>query len=192
MVTQTRPRGREAVSTALIEASLDLFIERTPDHVTVREIAQHADVNQGLVHEYFGSKDGLILAAMEQVVGEHGGPSEGMPSDRESFLRYFALLDEHPAYVRLVTWWLLDRRRMSDISALAAESPVVLPAGDSEQTEVRVDPRLIAAAKEGIVWGWVTSAEWFRAALGLDDLTDEEIREQLTTICLGIDEWNRA
>jgi hypothetical protein len=100
-------------------------------------------------------------------------------------------MDENPAYVRLVTWWLLDRRRMSDVSALAKEGAEWHPP-DGQQAATKVDPRLIAAAKEGIVWGWVTSAEWFRAHLGLDDLTDEEIREQVTTICLGLDDWNRA
>ena len=49
------PRGKVAVSEALVSAAIELFGARTPDKVSVREIASRARVNQGLVHQYFGS-----------------------------------------------------------------------------------------------------------------------------------------
>jgi AcrR family transcriptional regulator len=52
---------------ALIEASIQLFADRLPNQVPVREIAALANVNQGLVHEYFGSKDGLITATIHRL-----------------------------------------------------------------------------------------------------------------------------
>ena len=68
-----RPAGRAASGArarrsaeALIDAAAELFAERPSGRVTVREIAARADVNPALVHRYFGSKQNLMRAAMEQ------------------------------------------------------------------------------------------------------------------------------
>ncbi len=63
---QRTRRSREEVSRALIDAAAELFAERPSGRVTVREIAARADVNPALVYRYFGSKQNLMRAAMEQ------------------------------------------------------------------------------------------------------------------------------
>jgi AcrR family transcriptional regulator len=55
------------VRASLIDAATVLFVDRGPNRVTVREIARAAGVNHGLVHHYFGSKDGLLTAVLEQL-----------------------------------------------------------------------------------------------------------------------------
>jgi AcrR family transcriptional regulator len=61
-----RPLGREAVRHALVDAAIELIVERGLS-VSVRDIAAHAGVNHGLVHTYFGSKDGLLAAAYDEI-----------------------------------------------------------------------------------------------------------------------------
>ena len=65
------PKGRAAVEQALVGAAADLLAEVGPRNVGVRDIAQRAGVNHGQVHHYFGSKRGLLLAAMRQLATEH-------------------------------------------------------------------------------------------------------------------------
>lgn len=71
-----RPLGREAVRHALVDAAIELIVERGLS-VSVRDIAAHAGVNHGLVHTYFGSKDGLLAAAYDEInaraAAERGG-----------------------------------------------------------------------------------------------------------------------
>jgi AcrR family transcriptional regulator len=64
-------RGRKAVESALIQAAADLLAEVGPRGATVRAIATRAGVNHGQVHHYFGSRDGLIRAAMRELATEH-------------------------------------------------------------------------------------------------------------------------
>jgi TetR/AcrR family transcriptional regulator, repressor for neighboring sulfatase len=61
-----RPIGRDAVREALIQATTEMIVEQGLA-MSVREIAARADVNHGLVHTYFGSKDSLLAAAFDQI-----------------------------------------------------------------------------------------------------------------------------
>jgi TetR/AcrR family transcriptional regulator, repressor for neighboring sulfatase len=61
------PYGEHEVRQALIEAATVLFAEQGPGAVPVREIARRAGVNHGLVHRYFGSKDGLVSAVLDRL-----------------------------------------------------------------------------------------------------------------------------
>ncbi|MBU0926380.1 MAG: TetR/AcrR family transcriptional regulator [Spirochaetes bacterium] len=75
--SRARPTGRDEVVKALVEAAADLFSEAGVDGVSVRQIADRAGVNHGLVHRHFGSKDELarrvgefLDAEIRDAVGE--------------------------------------------------------------------------------------------------------------------------
>ena len=71
-----RPGGDESRA-RMIAASARMFAERSFDGVSVREIANAADVNVSAVSYHFGGKRGLYIAALEQLLEEMrpvGGP----------------------------------------------------------------------------------------------------------------------
>src|SRR5438477_1896640 len=55
----TRPRGRAEVVAALLDAARTLIAERGPD-VPLRDIAERANVNFGLIYQYVGTKEQLV------------------------------------------------------------------------------------------------------------------------------------
>jgi AcrR family transcriptional regulator len=63
----TKPQGKDAVQAALIQAAASLFAQRGLASVSLREIAQEANVNHGLIHRHFGSKKGLIMATINRL-----------------------------------------------------------------------------------------------------------------------------
>jgi AcrR family transcriptional regulator len=69
---QARPRGRrpagEDTRTALLDAARVEFTERGFDGATVRTIAQRAGMDPAMVNHWFGSKDGLFVAALQLPV----------------------------------------------------------------------------------------------------------------------------
>ena len=83
------PRGREAVRAALIDAAAFCFAERGIKATSVREIAARANVNHGLVHRHFGSKDKLLRELLRELsirVDEHltdlcGGETTPSPAE---------------------------------------------------------------------------------------------------------------
>lgn len=81
-MSEEGPRRRNASATrvALLDAARELFVERGFDATTVRDIAARAGVNQALLFRYFGSKDALFLAALDDP-GAHmvtGTPPESL------------------------------------------------------------------------------------------------------------------
>ena len=70
-LTREAVRGEGAVRTALIEAACDMLAEVGPKSLSVRRLAERAGVNHGQIHHYFGSKRGLLKAAMAQLADEH-------------------------------------------------------------------------------------------------------------------------
>ncbi|HTW97732.1 MAG TPA: helix-turn-helix domain-containing protein [Acidimicrobiales bacterium] len=73
-IIERRPRpsvrGPVAVRASLVAAAGELFAARGTASVSVREIADRAGVNHGLIHHYFHSKQGLIDATLEDLADQ--------------------------------------------------------------------------------------------------------------------------
>lgn len=69
------PRLRPPTSRdALLAAALELFAERGPAAVSLREVAARAGTNLGLIHRHIGSKRDLVAEVLEV------GSTELMPA----------------------------------------------------------------------------------------------------------------
>jgi TetR/AcrR family transcriptional regulator, regulator of cefoperazone and chloramphenicol sensitivity len=60
-----RKRDREASTQALLEAAVAVFSEQGYDAATTKEVAKRAGVSEALIHRYFESKAGLLVAILE-------------------------------------------------------------------------------------------------------------------------------
>ena len=64
-------RGRDLVRTKLIAATAALLADAPPTEVTSKQIAEAAGVNHGQIHHYFGSKDGLVAATIQDADSDY-------------------------------------------------------------------------------------------------------------------------
>jgi AcrR family transcriptional regulator len=95
---------RQETERALKEALLRLLEHRSAEAISVRDIASEAGVNHGLIHHYFGSKDGLIRA----VAAEISSDVYKSYSEYPSAATFFQLLRERPALATAVARLCLD------------------------------------------------------------------------------------
>ena len=66
----------------ILAATRALIAEQGWNRVTTRKVAERANVNNALVHYYFGTKRALLLqAATDVLVNEFGGPLEALAGD---------------------------------------------------------------------------------------------------------------
>ncbi|MFF3497705.1 TetR/AcrR family transcriptional regulator [Streptomyces sp. NPDC003247] len=102
MTTGVRRRmGVEERRQQLIGVALDLFARRSPDEVSIDEIAAAAGISRPLVYHYFPGKLSLYEAALkrasEDLAGRFTEPHEGPLGARllRVMHRYFDFVDEH-------------------------------------------------------------------------------------------------
>ena len=160
--SRRRPKPPKAKRTApepadardkLVDATLRLLVSRPVAGVSVRDIAAEAGVNHGLVHRHFGSKDGLIRAAVERAA--RTVYVDGTPA-RASW--FFQRLREHPELAILVARACLDGP--SDLLAIAAPPPELL-----RRVAERLRPLTAPLGQLGVD-AYLANALWTCALLG--------------------------
>jgi len=163
------PTGREEVAAAVLEAATDLFAERGPAATSIRDIAARSRVNHGLVFRHFGTKEQLVGSVLDHL-GEklagllHSGASADVVDralDRHMRVLARSLLDGYPAGQL--------QKQFPNVAALIDE---VRPRHQSES-----DARLAVANALALQFGWRLFAPMLRTATGLDDMTDDDLRQ---------------
>lgn len=87
----------------LIAAALQLFSVRSPESVSIDDVAAQAGASRALVYHYFGGKQELYVAALRSAAEKLSvllePPTEGKPLDRMrlSLGRYFDFVEDHAA-----------------------------------------------------------------------------------------------
>jgi len=112
------PKGREQVCAALIETATTLFAQRGPAAVSVREIAQLTGVNHGLIHRHFGSKNGLLVAVLDQLADTIGATVGETTENEPLFPLLRAVLgatSQQGAWLRILAWSILDDADLGDM-----------------------------------------------------------------------------
>jgi AcrR family transcriptional regulator len=110
MTTGVRRRmGVEERRQQLIGVALELFSHRSPDEVSMDEIAAAAGISRPLVYHYFPGKQSLYEAALRRAADELAArfqePHEGPLGDRllRVMGRFFGFVDEHgPGFFALM------------------------------------------------------------------------------------------
>ena len=156
-----KPVGRDAVMAALVEATGEIILERGVT-MSVREIAQRAGVNHGLVHTYFGSKEALLTAAFAAIIDRAAAEVDhtGFPPPDLAFRRGGEVAraiarvmldvddDPFPSHPILPAWR----------EALGADRP--------GSTTAELDEAVIVATTLGL--GWALFAEHLCEVLDVD------------------------
>jgi AcrR family transcriptional regulator len=154
-----------------VAAVIRLMDRRSVAGISVKEIAAEAGVNHGLVHRYFGSKDGLIR---EAIVRTNERVNSGRRPQQHS-LWFYRLLERSPEIARVLARCCLDGPR--DLLPLAAPPPEVLERYVRPLREGlerlglagRIDPYVLNAMGVAALLGWVVFRPLFEAGFGLPE-----------------------
>ncbi len=183
---------------SLVSAAAELFAARGPDGVSLREIAAHAGLNYGLIHQYVGSKDELLRLVIEQsttTTAARFAQADGVGEALE--LLQGPVGADRPAYPRLLAWAILQGR---DPRELAGPSPALpqliamLPekdetaddGADDGADDLADDPRLRAAAIAALTLGWSLFGSFVSHAAGLDDVAPAEAHAAVQSLARRI------
>jgi AcrR family transcriptional regulator len=154
-----RPTGRNEVVDALLDAATRLFAARGPANVSVRDVAEAAGVNHGLVHRHFGSKRALLGAVLDRLAARVAATTAAgeLPHDAD--------LD---AYWRVLARAILDGEDVSDLQHGHPTIAHLLATAEADG----MDPsaaRVETARTVAYGLGARLFAPFIRAAVGLAD-----------------------
>jgi AcrR family transcriptional regulator len=156
--------GKEEVVAAVLRSAAALFAERGLAATSIRDIAARSQVNHGLIHRHFGSKDGLVAAVLDHL-GQHlaellDNAAEGKQVadavDRQLRVLAYASLDGYPVgelQRRFPTMGVL-------LDSVRAQHPTDLSA------------RLAVAHTIALQLGWCLFGDFLRASTGLEETDD--------------------
>lgn len=109
MAGARRRMGVEERRQQLISVALDLFSHRSPDEVSIDDIATAAGISRPLLYHYFPGKHSLYEAAVRRAADElavlFSEPQRGPMSERllRVMGRYFDFVEEHgPGFTALL------------------------------------------------------------------------------------------
>jgi AcrR family transcriptional regulator len=179
-VTDTAPRvsrARQESEDKLVQAAAELLGEVGPRAMSVRAVAERAGVNHGLVHHYFGGKDGLLRAAMKQLVEEHAEfarqQSGGSPVPAP-----LALTNDQ-RYLRAVVRSVLDDEM--ELARMELTEGVSVPRGALRHAlEMRKMPaadaetKALLAISMAMEMGWAALEPFLFAVAEVDDADEQD------------------
>jgi len=191
-----RPARARAVA-SLVSAATELFAARGPDGVSLREIAAHAGLNYGLIHQYVGSKDELlrlVIAQSTSTTAVRFAQADGVGEALE--LLQGPVGADRPAYPRLLAWAILQGRDPKELAGPAPALPQLIamlpvkgaapddPAASAD--DLADDPRLRAAAIAALTLGWSLFGTFVSHAAGLDDVAPAEAHAAVQSLARRI------
>ena len=169
-----RPAGKDEIVEALLAAADRLFSEIGPADVSLRAIAREANVNHGMVHRHFGTRDDLVERLLQRSAS---GWAEAAAST-DDFAAAIGLImsdaEEAEAsagtWLRILAWSLLADRpdRSSEVQRRYSKRLELLPPMLHDRDPE--DATLTAAAALALVFGWRFFHSYIRAALCFEEM----------------------
>jgi AcrR family transcriptional regulator len=147
--TRRRRHDARASRQALLDAADALFHERGYDAATVRDIGERAGVDAALIARYFGSKEGLYLATLEQ--GRAPMPNDPMEV-LDRMLNRSEQRGSGPVPRAMVSPTLTDamREQIREIMRRRLVDPLAAQLGEQGVSDARLRVELLVAMAVGV------------------------------------------
>jgi TetR/AcrR family transcriptional regulator, repressor for neighboring sulfatase len=178
-----RPYGREEVRQALLDAAQHLIAERGPSSVTLREIAQEAGVNFGLVYQYLGTREELLREVYQAVAKRSAVRLEPIDNLPDAIIALMTI--PRTSIARIMAWAVLEGDYPADVlgPSPALEHIAKVIAGHATggpPTAPTEEDRLLAAFLLVTTMAWRLFKPIGLTSAGLDPAFDPKRDEKVT------------
>jgi AcrR family transcriptional regulator len=154
-VTEPTSRNPEATRRRILSAALAEFASKGISGARVDRIAERARTNKRMLYHYFGSKDGLYRAVLNQRLSDRKPVAVGPGMDEADRMSVvFERLATAGDYVRLLMWEALERGARGRIEneevraeSLAQHVRAIREAQDAGRVDPDLAPELLALAE---------------------------------------------
>ena len=180
------PRGRNEIIEAILQATEKLLPKHNPTEISLRQIAEAANINYSLIHRYFGTKENVIMAAHERILSNVGQQFSAVDRIDGNVGVLFKISGENVSRRTLLARAMLDG---ADPHLIRHHFPIMhqlieLVRKKKSKTEhpSHYDPETLAAFFAGSALGWFFFEPFLLASTGLDEKDKDEVHREITDI----------
>jgi AcrR family transcriptional regulator len=198
-VVELRTRDAERTQQEILRAAMDEFAERGLGGARIDGIAERAGVNKRLIYYYFGGKDELFLAVLEQTYADIRDAERELHLERlsppDAVRRLVSFTWEHylahPEFLTLLNSENLHRARHLKASKriLEMNSPLVQTLGDVLERGRRdgvfrggVDAVQLYISIAGLAYFYLSNNHTLSTIFGRDLMATKALSERLSHI----------
>ena len=177
------PRGRQEIVEAILRAAEKLLPKHNPADISLRQIADAANVNYSLIHRYFGTKESVITIAHERILQKVRAEFSPIDQIDGNVAALFKISGKNVSRRSLLARAMLNG---ADPRLIRHHFPIMQDLVDllrKKKTGTKCpsehDPELLAAFFAGSTLGWFFFEPFLLASTGLDKKDKEEIHREI-------------
>ena len=175
------PRGANEVRSALVMAARRCLKDVPPAKLSMRDVADDAGVNRGLIHRHFGSKAALLAAVMFQIRDESLSALDPDASVIDLLFAPIEWIVQNPVLGRILIWMTSED---IDPDVFGAGYPLVRQSEELLAAAGADNPTAVIAHQLSAAYGWIAFETNMMHALGQDQI--EDAREQFLTYARSV------
>jgi len=169
---------------AIRRAAAELFSQRSPASVSLRQIAERAGVNYGLIHHYFRTKESLLGEVFADFSAQGARLIREAPDVRHA-MSMLLPPDSKSLYPHMLAWTVLDGSASREFHAspafqrirtLIEQEPIN---GSSPPVTSEFDSHVLTATVMAAVLGWQFFKPFICAAGELVDVDEPAMSAQV-------------
>ncbi len=176
-----RPYGKDEVMSELLRAAAELFAQRGPERVSVREIAERAGVNHALIFRHFHTKESLLTALLDRDARAFSGAITAADDPASAAAQLFDAIAANDEFARTLAFAVLTGRDPKQLvsrhGAIAKFKSVLArhrPGGEAAPGDSAVAGAVLALAM-----GWLLFEPFILAAQEIPSSERPGMREQV-------------
>ena len=175
-----RPHGRDQIVAAVVAAATELFAQRGPAAVSLRDVAAAAQVTLSQIHRHIGNKTALLTAVLSDELGTTSDGQVVAGMDLVTFLKAIFGLAHPQTRTRLQARIILDG---FDLLALQARYPgIELAVELLRQTLPEEQARARAAILAAFFAGWELLGPTYLRASGAGPVPADRLAEIISPL----------
>lgn len=184
------PHGREAVKKAILDATEKLLLRKGPNKITVREIAEAANIKHPLIHRHFGTKDEVIMAVHFRGIKKVEKTVTGIENIEGNIGKFFEAVKKNRfrqvALARAMIDGVNPHTIQNKFPVMERLLALLRKRYAETRSESEFDPEVMTAFLAAAAFGWFLYEPFLLAATGLEDKNKDEIHRQAAEILEAI------
>ncbi|HEY8560225.1 MAG TPA: TetR/AcrR family transcriptional regulator [Pyrinomonadaceae bacterium] len=177
------PYGRDAVKKAILDATEKLLLTKRPSKITVREIAEAANIKHPLVHRHFGTKEKVIAATHARGIARIERKIAELENLEGSIGEIFTVVKKAKFRLLAISQAMIDgvdpRTIPTSIPAVKQLLELVKKRCREPNRTTDFAPELITAVLTATVLGWYLYEPYLLTGTRQENKNPDEIQKEV-------------